>query len=551
MRYYINFLFIIILLQWLINKLFFFNFTKFCRIDEFYPFLFNSSFSKFKKKVSKKISKKEIWKQTWGGFFLSDPKITTDQSNFFTQKRIEDEKLKNHFSKKNDYKKMIIKKWSFWIIKMNKYNYLNHYNLFQIPNKKDFFQLVKKDIVHTQVSIFDTTNIFNFVGQETFSLINFFFKLKIPFYFSFRNFDIVDFLLKQKMNIYLNSRSNSLIFKEKLNKLNFFKNLFFNLQTKSLNLIFLLSKLFSKFKEFKNLKVFFNSFLNFLLKNSVYLKRKILFYLSYKNLALNTLKLKSFLLHSSIFKKKLFFLKKNNKFIFKYIILKNKSKQNYLFVLNQFLNSKYFIFSNLINILQQKNLIFFINFFKTTFYTNKIFYLKNFNINNFFFKKKKLLNWALIIKKLLKISFQKQLTSLKSLNISNLLYFSLIKNGKKLKAWKILFKFLKFFHDKYNLPGMLFLIHSILILEPKIWIKKKKIAGKIYEIPIFISSKWSKTIAVRWLILAAKKWKKSNFSESLANEVWDVAFNWGLAINYKETIQNIAKKNKAFLRWTQ
>ena len=81
------------------------------------------------------------------------------------------------------------------------------------------------------------------------------------------------------------------------------------------------------------------------------------------------------------------------------------------------------------------------------------------------------------------------------------------------------------------------------------WLKQKKIAGKLYEIPIYISSSRSKRIAVRWLLQAAKKWKRAGIVESLTQEVWDACLKWGGAFNNRENLHLTAKKNKAYLRW--
>jgi ribosomal protein S7 len=55
------------------------------------------------------------------------------------------------------------------------------------------------------------------------------------------------------------------------------------------------------------------------------------------------------------------------------------------------------------------------------------------------------------------------------------------------------------------MPALAIFTHAVLKTEPKIWLKKKKIAGRLYEIPIFISSRRSKAIAIRWLLEYAKK----------------------------------------------
>jgi len=47
---------------------------------------------------------------------------------------------------------------------------------------------------------------------------------------------------------------------------------------------------------------------------------------------------------------------------------------------------------------------------------------------------------------------------------------------------------LRKFKRKYNLPGLAIFAHAMLYIEPKVWLKEKKMAGRLYQIPIYISS---------------------------------------------------------------
>ena len=261
---------------------------------------------------------------------------------------------------------------------------------------------------------------------------------------------------------------------------------------------------------------------------------------------------KNFFLYSSpIFKTFFFFKKRKKKVLINFLKFKH-TRLNYFYYLAdllEFFNSKYFLYGNTINLFTFNNFLFSLSTLKSNFFTSSIFNTTFNSLEDFFFWKKRLLLWAQILQTQLWTSFQVQLSGLQNHNIAKMLMFILVKNGKKLKARKLFFNFLLYFQKKYNLPGLIFFIHAILILEPKVWLKKKKIAGKIYEIPIYISSRRSKSIAIWWLLLAAKK-KKTNLAEGLATEVLNVAFSKGLSISYWDALHSTVLKNKALLRWT-
>jgi small subunit ribosomal protein S7 len=132
-------------------------------------------------------------------------------------------------------------------------------------------------------------------------------------------------------------------------------------------------------------------------------------------------------------------------------------------------------------------------------------------------------------------------------NVARILFRYIIRKGEKFTARRVFLKFLKKFKKNYALPPLMIFAHALLFVEPKIWLKEKKIAGKVYQIPIYISPKRSKSIAIRWLLQAAKKRQTASITDSLAQEVWDACFKRGLAYNNKESLLVTAKKNKAYL----
>lgn len=168
--------------------------------------------------------------------------------------------------------------------------------------------------------------------------------------------------------------------------------------------------------------------------------------------------------------------------------------------------------------------------------------------NFYFFLKKRIESYERV-RYLLYTSFSQQVKMVDKINVPDVLFKYIIWKGKKLTAWTVFLKFLRKFKRKYNLPGLAIFAHAMLYIEPKVWLKEKKMAGRLYQIPIYISSSWSCWIAIWWLLQAAKKWKWASITDSLAQEVWDACFKRGAAFNNKEVVQQTVKRNKAYLRW--
>jgi len=89
---------------------------------------------------------------------------------------------------------------------------------------------------------------------------------------------------------------------------------------------------------------------------------------------------------------------------------------------------------------------------------------------------------------------------------------------------------------------------------PKVEVKARRIGGANYQVPVEVRPERRMSLALRWLIEAARK--RSNkeyhtFSEKLAAEITDAIANQGEAVRKREIALKQADANKAFsnFRW--
>lgn len=222
------------------------------------------------------------------------------------------------------------------------------------------------------------------------------------------------------------------------------------------------------------------------------------------------------------------------------------------FDLFEFIN---LFFCNLQKIVTNNNFISNMNYF--TFYTISNYYISElevfpvsrYQLNYFFTKYKSTLNAYMSNIQLVNSSFGRQISLSVETNLIKALFFAMVKNGKYLTAWKTFFKFLKTFWRVYKIPTIAIFTHSVLLLEPGVWLKKKKVAGKIYEIPIYISSFWSQSIAIWWLLKAAWKRNQIGFSKALVDEIWDSCFGRGSSYSQKKNLHIAVKKGQSYSWW--
>ncbi|NOX70892.1 MAG: 30S ribosomal protein S7 [Gammaproteobacteria bacterium] len=88
-------------------------------------------------------------------------------------------------------------------------------------------------------------------------------------------------------------------------------------------------------------------------------------------------------------------------------------------------------------------------------------------------------------------------------------------------------------------------------VKPVVEVKSRRVGGATYQVPIEVRVSRRQTLAMRWLIDAARKRSEKSMAHRLAHELLDAADNRGTAVKKKEDTHRMAEANKAFshYRW--
>ena len=86
---------------------------------------------------------------------------------------------------------------------------------------------------------------------------------------------------------------------------------------------------------------------------------------------------------------------------------------------------------------------------------------------------------------------------------------------------------------------------------PSLEVKARRVGGATYQVPIEIRPERRQTLALRWLVMFARKRGERSMADRLAGEIMDAANNTGNAVKRKEEMHRMAESNKAFAhyRW--
>ncbi|PIR52659.1 30S ribosomal protein S7 [Candidatus Peregrinibacteria bacterium CG10_big_fil_rev_8_21_14_0_10_49_10] len=87
---------------------------------------------------------------------------------------------------------------------------------------------------------------------------------------------------------------------------------------------------------------------------------------------------------------------------------------------------------------------------------------------------------------------------------------------------------------------------ALLNVTPLVEVRPKRVGGSVYQVPVEVNPKRQQTLAIRWLILAARKRKGMPMANRLALEFLDASTDQGDAFKTKQDVLRMAQANKAF-----
>ena len=82
--------------------------------------------------------------------------------------------------------------------------------------------------------------------------------------------------------------------------------------------------------------------------------------------------------------------------------------------------------------------------------------------------------------------------------------------------------------------------------KPHIEVRSKRVGGATYQVPTPVRPKRQQTLAIRWILAAARGRKGRPISQSLAEEFMSASRREGTAMTTRENVHRMADANKAF-----
>jgi small subunit ribosomal protein S7 len=81
---------------------------------------------------------------------------------------------------------------------------------------------------------------------------------------------------------------------------------------------------------------------------------------------------------------------------------------------------------------------------------------------------------------------------------------------------------------------------------PRVEVKPRRVGGATYQVPIPVEPHRQTSLAMRWILGAARSRGGRSMAENLANELMDAASQQGAAVRRREDTHRMAEANRAF-----
>lgn len=124
-------------------------------------------------------------------------------------------------------------------------------------------------------------------------------------------------------------------------------------------------------------------------------------------------------------------------------------------------------------------------------------------------------------------------------------------DGKKQLAQRIVYDAFDIIKDQTGQNPLEVFEKALENVMPVLEVKARRVGGSNYQVPIEVRPERRQTLALRWIVEAARKRNERTMKERLANELLDATNDTGVAFKRKVEIHRIAEANRAFAhyRW--
>ena len=121
-----------------------------------------------------------------------------------------------------------------------------------------------------------------------------------------------------------------------------------------------------------------------------------------------------------------------------------------------------------------------------------------------------------------------------------------VKRGKKSVATGLIYDAMDLIKDRTDKNPLEVFETALKNVSPVMEVRPRRVGGATYQVPMEVSADRRNTLAIRWILSAARDRSGKSFSDKLASELIDAFNETGTAIRKRDETHKMAEANRAF-----
>ena len=127
----------------------------------------------------------------------------------------------------------------------------------------------------------------------------------------------------------------------------------------------------------------------------------------------------------------------------------------------------------------------------------------------------------------------------------------IMKKGKKGLAEKIMYKAMDIVAQRTKENPQQVVEQAIRNVMPMLEVRPRRVGGATYQIPLEVRPRRQISLAIRWILAAARARQARPMAERLASELMDAYREQGTAIKQRNDTHRMAEANRAFVHYAR
>jgi small subunit ribosomal protein S7 len=121
-----------------------------------------------------------------------------------------------------------------------------------------------------------------------------------------------------------------------------------------------------------------------------------------------------------------------------------------------------------------------------------------------------------------------------------------MKRGKKSTAVRVIYGAMDLIQERTQKSPMDVFETALRNVSPAMEVRPRRVGGATYQVPMEVPTERRTTLALRWILSAARERGGKSFADKLASELIDASNETGAAIRKRDETHKMAEANRAF-----